>query len=129
MKKLALAFVLLAFALSGCGDKKLTLAEIRNPTPGMLGQTIVTQGYFSSSSEQDLLTGENGRFVDIVDLAVFPAIPKDQRKAKREELGNRLGGKLVTVRGQLKVGPYGMTGRSTVFIAVESISEATSAAE
>ena len=129
MKKLAVAFVLLAFALSGCGDKKLTLAEIRNPTSAALGQTIVTQGYFNSSNEQDMLTSENGRFADIVDLAIYPGLPKDQRHTKRADLGNRLGGKLVSVRGQLKVGPYGMTGRSTVFIEVESITEAPAAAE
>jgi hypothetical protein len=129
MKILSFSFLLVVFALSGCGEKKLTLKEVRNPTSSTLGQTIVTQGYFNSSNEQDLLTGENGRFTDIVDLAVFPGIPKDQRSAKRLDLGRRLGGKLVSVRGRLKVGPYGLAGRSTVFIEVESIGEASSAPE
>ena len=129
MKKLPFAFLLFAFALSGCGEKKLTLTEIRNPTSSTLDQTIVTQGYFSSSNEQDLLTGENGRFTDIVDLAIFPGMPKDQRHTKRLDLDRRLGGKLVSVRGRLKVGPYGLGGRSTVFIDVESISEASPAPE
>jgi hypothetical protein len=129
MKKLPFAFVLFALALSGCGEKKLSLTEIRNPTSSMLGQTIVTRGYLSSSSEQDLLTSENGRFTDIVDLAVFPGIPKDQRYTRRQDLGRRLGGKLVSVRGHLKVGPFGLGGRATVFIEVEDISEITPAPE
>ena len=129
MKKLPFAFVLFALALSGCGEKKLSLTEIRNPTSSMLGQTIVTRGYLSSSSEQDLLTSENGRFTDIVDLAVFPGISKDQRYARRQDLGRRLGGKLVSVRGHLKVGPFGLGGRATVFIEVEDISEITPAPE
>jgi len=43
-EKLPFAFVLFALALSGCGEKKLSLTEIRNPTSSMLGQTIVTRG-------------------------------------------------------------------------------------
>ena len=129
MKKLPFAFVLLAFALSGCGEKKLSLTEIRNPTSSTLNQTVVTQGYFSSSNEQDLLTGQNGRFTDIVDLAVFPGLPKDQRYTRRQDLGRRLGGKLVAVRGRLKVAPFGLGGRATVYIEVEDISEITSAPE
>jgi hypothetical protein len=129
MKKLPFAFLLFALALSGCGEKKLSLTEIRNPTSSMLDQTIVTRGYLSSSSEQDLLTSENGRFTDIVDLAVFPGIPKDQRYTRRQDLGRRLGGKLVSVRGHLKVGPFGLGGRATVFIEVEDISEITPAPE
>lgn len=129
MKKLSLVFVFIALALSGCGDKKLTLAEIRNPTSDTLGRAIVTQGYFSSSSEQDLLTGEKGRFVDMVDLAVFSGLSKDQRSARRADLASRLGGKLVSVNGRLKVGPFGLAGRSTVYIEVESINEAASAGE
>jgi hypothetical protein len=65
----------------------------------------------------------------MVDLATFPGIAKEQRSAKRTELGNRLGGKLVSVSGRLKVGPYGLAGRSTVYIEVESINEVTSTPE
>jgi hypothetical protein len=129
MRNLPLAFLLVAFALSGCGMKELTLKEIRNPTAGMLNQAIATRGYFSSSDEQDLLTGEKGRFVDLVDLAMFPGIPKDQRNARRMEIGRRLGGRLVAVRGRLKVGPFGLGGRATVYIEVENISEAAQAPE
>jgi hypothetical protein len=129
MKKLPLILVLIAFALSGCGEKKLTLKEVRNPTPGTLGQVIVTEGYFSSSEEQDLLTGEKDRFADMVDLAMFTEKPKDQRYARRMEVGRRLSGKQVSVRGCLKVGPYGLAGRSTVYIEVQSIAEVTPAAE
>jgi hypothetical protein len=129
MKKFSLAFVLLALVLSGCGVKKLTLTEIRNPTSSTLGKVIITQGYFSSSSEQDMLTSEQDRYVDLVDLAIFPTLGKDQRAAKRTDLGRRLGGKLVSVSGRLKVGPYGLAGRSTVYVEVESINEATAAAE
>lgn len=95
----------------------------------MLGRTVVTQGYFSSSEEQDLLSGEKDRFVDLVDLAMFPGISKDQRLAKRTETGRRLGGKRVSVRGRLRVGPFGLGGRATVYIEVESISEAPAAPE
>ena len=129
MKKLPLVFVLIALVLSGCGEKKLTLTEIRNPTSGTLGQTIVTGGYLSSSEEQDLLTSEKDRYVDMVDLAIFTEKPKEQRYAKRMELGRQLSGKKVTVHGVLKVGPYGMAGRSTVYIEVQSISEAVPPAE
>lgn len=129
MKRLPLTFVLIAFALSGCSQKVLTLKEIRNPTPSMLDRAIITQGFFSSSDEQDLLTGERGRFVDLVDLAMFPGLPKEQRSAKRAETGRRLDGKLVAVRGRLKVGPFGLSGRSTVYIEVETISEVSPAAE
>jgi len=127
MKKLLFTLLLLAFALSGCGEMKLTLTEVRNPTSRTLDQTIVTEGYFSSSDEQDLLIGETGRFTNLVDLAIFTGIPSDQRYAKRMDLGRRLGGKLVLVRGRLKVGPFGLGGRSTVFIEVESIREASAA--
>jgi hypothetical protein len=129
MKKLSFALVVIAFALSGCGDKKLTLAEVRNPTSGTLGRMIVTQGYFSSSSEQDLLSSEKARFADMVDLLTFPGLPKEQRSAKRMDLGRRLGGKLVSVSGRLKVGPCGLAGRSTVFIEVESVNEVVAAQE
>jgi hypothetical protein len=129
MKKLSLVYVLLALILSACGEKKLTLTEIRNPTSGTLGQMVVTQGYFSSSSEQDLLTSEQNRYLDMVDLAMFPGLSKEQRMAKRSELGSRLGGKLVSVSGRLKVGPYGLAGRSTVYIEVENINEVPSKSE
>jgi hypothetical protein len=105
------------------------LTEVRNPTSSLLDHTIVTQGYLSSSNDQDLLSSQNGRFTDIVDLAVFPSVPKDQRLNRRQELGRRLGGKLVSVRGRLKVGPFGLGGRSTVYIEVEEISETAPAAE
>jgi hypothetical protein len=123
MKKLPFAFALLALALSGCSEKKLTLTEVRNPTSSTLDQIIVTQGYLSSSNDQDLLTGQNGRFSDIVDLAVFTGLPKEQRYTRRQDLGHRLGGKLVSVRGRLKVGPFGLGGRATVYIEVADISE------
>jgi hypothetical protein len=129
MKKPPFVFVLIALALSGCGEKKLTLTEVRNPTSSLLDQTIVTQGYLSSSNDQDLLSSQNGRFADIVDLAVFPGVPKDQRFNRRQELGRRLGGKLVSVRGRLKVGPFGLGGRSTIYIEVEDIDETAPAAE
>lgn len=129
MKKLSLVFVLLAFALSGCGVKKLTLAEIRNPTARTLNQSIVTQGYFSSSDQQDLLTGEQDRYVDMVDLSLFPGVPKEQRRTKRMDLASRLGGKLVTVSGTLKVGPFGLAGRSTVYIEVQNIAAAAPSAQ
>jgi len=129
MNKLPLAFVLIAFALSGCGEKTFTLKEVRNPTPGMLGEVIVVQGYLSSSEEQDLLTGEKERYTDMVDLAMFTDKPKDQRLAKRAQLGARLSGKLVSVRGRLKVAPFGLSGRSTVYVEVESIAEVAPAAE
>ena len=129
MNKLPLLFVLVALVLAGCGEKKLTLSEVRNPTPSTLGQTIVAEGYLSSSEDQDLLTGEKDRFTDLVDLAMFTEIPKDKRYAKRMEVGGRLSGKRVSVRGRLVVGPYGMAGRSTVYIEVQSITEATATAE
>jgi hypothetical protein len=129
MKKLSFALVLIAFALSGCGDKKLTLAEVRNPTSGTLGRMITTQGYFNSSSEQDLLSSDRTRFADMVDLSIFSGLAKEQRSAKRMDLGRRLEGKLVSVSGRLKVAPYGRGGRSTVFIEVESIDEVVSAEE
>ena len=129
MKKLPLVLVSLAFALSGCAEKKLTLKEVRNPTRDTLGQMIVAEGYLSSSEEQDLLTGEKDRFTDLVDLAMFTEIPKEKRHAKRMEVGGRLSGKRVSVRGCLKVGPCGLAGRSTVYIEVQSIAEAAPPAE
>jgi hypothetical protein len=129
MKTLPLLFVSIALAFSGCGEKKLTLAQVRNPTPDSLGQMIVTEGYLSSSEEQDLLTGEKDRYADIVDLALFTEKPTDQRYARRMEVGRRLSGKRVSVHGLLKVGPYGMSGRSIVYIEVQSIAEVTPPAE
>jgi uridine kinase len=129
MNKLPLAFVAIALALSGCGEKTLTLKEVRNPTPGMLGEVIVVEGYLSSSDEQDLLSGEMNRFTDLVDLAMFTDKPKDQRYTRRMDVGRRLSGKRVSVHGLLKVGPYGMAGRSTVYIEVQSIAEAPPPAE
>ena len=129
MKKLPLLFALIAFTLSGCGDKKLTLKEVRNPTPDTLGQIIVVEGYLSSSEQQDLLTSEKDRYADLVDLAMFTEMPKEKRAAKRQEVGNRLSGKRVSVRGRLNVGPYGMAGRAIVYVQVQSIAEVTAAAE
>jgi len=129
MNKLPLVFVLVAFALSGCGVKTFTLKEVRNPTPGMLDEIIVVEGYLSSSEDQDLLTGEQERYTDMVDLAMFSDKPKDQRLARRMEVGRRLSGKRVSVRGRLKVGPFGMAGRSTIYVEVQSIAEVAPAAE
>ncbi len=129
MNKLPLAFVLIAFALSGCSDKIYTLKEVRSPTPAMLGEVIVVKGYLSSSEDQDLLTGEKERYTDMVDLAMFTDKPKDLRLAKRLEVGRRLSGKLVSVRGRLRVGPFGLAGRSTVYIEVQSIAEVAPPAE
>jgi hypothetical protein len=123
MNKLPFVLLVIACALSGCSNKIYSLKEVRNPTPAMLGKVIVVEGYLSSSEDQDLLTGEKERYTDMVDLAMFTDKPKDLRLARRMEVGRRLSGKLVSVRGRLKVGPFGLSGRSTVYVEVESITE------
>lgn len=108
----------------------LTLPQIRSPEPLWINSAVLTEGYFQAHDEEDLLTSEKERFRDEVELSFAPmlaSIPKEARREWRATLGERLDGKLVKVRGIMRVGPFGMLNRTTVYLEVEDISEVENA--
>ena len=117
-------------AFCGCAhERKLSLAEIRRPTPLTLEKMIITEGYLWTNAEEDLLTLKDGELGEAVDLSFLPMI-KDvpiggrKRFQKRIEITHGLAGKRVLVRGRLKVGPIGFMNQACVYIDVVEIKEA-----
>ena len=133
MKTYSLLLLGVAVALCGCvTEKKLSLAQIRSPERAWINSVIVTAGYFQPHVEEDLLTREKQRFSDMVELSFAPMmadVPKEKRLEWRTAIGEKLGGKWVSVRARIRIGPFGMLGRPTVYLEVETIEEANRVTE
>jgi hypothetical protein len=109
-----------------------TLAEIRSPTPHMIGALVETEGFLQPHAEEDFLTSDIRRFSDMLELSYQPMLtelPQEKRYARRMEIEQPLEQRWVLVRGRVRVGPFGMSNRATVYLEVESIRAANQPAE
>jgi len=127
-------FFLLAISaiFAGCSGKRtFSVAQIRTPDPSWINSVVYAEGYFQPHGEEDLLTSEPHRLSEWVELSFLPmmaGVENAKRPAWRSALGTRLGGKFVSVRAKVRVGPFGVLNSPIVYLEVESIDETTSRA-
>ena len=100
-----------------------TLSEIRSPSAKMLGSEITAEGYFHTNAEEDILA-RDPELHDLVELSFAPmlvGVPKGEGFARRTVIVSKFSGKVVRIRGRLRVGPFGMLNIAMVYLDVEDI--------